>query len=62
VRERRETFQPAEAAAATAATATGAVPLADTQGWAAEPDSPLGAPLDRDFDDEGDLDIPEFLK
>jgi len=59
VRERRETFQPADVAAATA---TGAVPLGDTGGWAAEPDAPLGAPLDRDFDDEGDLDIPEFLK
>ena len=59
VKERRETFQPAEVVAGAA---TGAVPLADTQGWAAEPESPLGAPLDRDFDDEGDLDIPEFLK
>jgi cell division protein FtsZ len=58
VRERRETFQPADAPAATA---TGAVPLG-AQGWSAEPDTPLGAPLDRDFDDEGDLDIPEFLK
>ena len=62
VRERRETFQPADAPVATGGTATGAVPVGDTQGWNAEPDTPLGAPLDRDFDDEGDLDIPEFLK
>jgi cell division protein FtsZ len=56
---RRDSFVSAEAPVAVAAGATGAV---DTQGWAAEPDAPLGAPLDRDFDDEGDLDIPEFLK
>jgi cell division protein FtsZ len=58
VKERRETFQPTEGAAA----ATGAVLVSDAPGWNAEPDTPLGAPLDRDFDDEGDLDIPEFLK
>jgi cell division protein FtsZ len=62
VKERRETFQPADASVAAAGGATGAVPLGDSQSWGAEPDSPLGAPLDRDFDDEGDLDIPEFLK
>ena len=31
-------------------------------GWSAEPDAPVAAPIDRDFDDEGDLDIPDFLK
>ena len=31
-------------------------------GWSAEPDAPAAAPIDRDFDDEGDLDIPDFLK
>jgi cell division protein FtsZ len=56
---RRDSFVAAEAPVTVAAGATGAV---DTQGWAAEPDAPLGAPLDRDFDDDGDLDIPEFLK
>jgi cell division protein FtsZ len=56
---RRDSFVAAEAPVAVAAGATGAV---DTQGWAAEPDAPLGAPLERDFDDDGDLDIPEFLK
>jgi cell division protein FtsZ len=56
---RRDSFVAAEAPVAVGATATGAV---DTQGWAVEPDAPLGAPLDRDIDDDGDLDIPEFLK
>ena len=32
-------------------------------GWSAEPDPAMTAPIDRDFDDdEGDLDIPDFLK
>jgi cell division protein FtsZ len=34
-------------------------------GWSAEPDLPMTqpvAPLDRDFDDEDDLDVPDFLK
>ena len=58
---RRENFVPADAAVPVGAGgATGAI---DTQGWAAEPETPLGAPLGRaDFDDEDDLDIPEFLK
>jgi cell division protein FtsZ len=56
---RRDSFVPAEVPVAVAAGAAGAI---DANGWAAEPDAPLGAPLDRDFDDEGDLDIPEFLK
>ncbi len=55
---RRDSFVPAEAPVAVAVGATGA----DSKGWAAEPDAPLGAALDRDFDDEGELDIPEFLK
>jgi cell division protein FtsZ len=59
---RRDSFVAAEAPVAVAAGATGGTGAVDTQGWAAEPDAPLGAPLDRDFDDEGDLDIPEFLK
>ncbi|HWH98677.1 MAG TPA: cell division protein FtsZ [Pseudolysinimonas sp.] len=54
---RRDSFVSAEVPVAVGA--SGAV---DTHGWAAEPDAPLGAPLDRDFDDESDLDIPEFLK
>jgi cell division protein FtsZ len=33
----------------------------ETAGWGTEPDLPLGAPLDRDFDDD-DLDVPDFLK
>lgn len=59
---RRENFVPADAPVAIgASTATGAI---DTHGWAAEPENPLGAPLDRgDFDDDDDnLDVPEFLK
>ncbi|MEO8527788.1 MAG: cell division protein FtsZ [Pseudolysinimonas sp.] len=57
--DRRESYVAAEVPVAVAAGKPGA---GDTGGWAAEPDAPLGAPLDRDFDDEGDLDIPEFLK
>ncbi|MDO9063489.1 MAG: cell division protein FtsZ [Microbacterium sp.] len=57
---RRDNFVAPEAGAVgAAATATAAI---DTAGWSTEPETPLGAPLDRDLDDEGDLDIPEFLK
>jgi cell division protein FtsZ len=32
-------------------------------GWGAEPDAPVvSAPRDRDFDDDDDLDVPDFLK
>jgi hypothetical protein len=44
------------------ATANGAEASA---GWSAEPDLPMTqpiAPLDREFDDEDDLDVPDFLK
>ena len=58
---RRDSFVPAEAPVGVGA-GLGATQAMDTTGWATEPDAPLGAPLDRDFDDEGDLDIPEFLK
>ncbi|MGV3711940.1 cell division protein FtsZ [Pseudolysinimonas sp.] len=59
---RRENFVPADAPVAIGA--GGATAAIDTQGWAAEPESPLGAPLDRgDFDEDDDnLDVPEFLK
>ncbi|CAN5494103.1 hypothetical protein BH10ACT6_BH10ACT6_06130 [soil metagenome] len=34
-----------------------------TSGWGAEPDAPaVVAPRDRDFDDDDDLDVPDFLK
>lgn len=59
---RRENFVPAETVAIGATGLGGATGAVDTQGWATEPESPLGAPLDREFDDDGDLDIPEFLK
>jgi cell division protein FtsZ len=59
---RRENFVPADAPVTIGAgAATGAL---DTHGWSAEPENPLGAPLDRgDFDEDDDnLDVPEFLK
>jgi cell division protein FtsZ len=56
---RRDSFVPVDAPVAVAA---GSAAASDAPGWAAEPESPLGAPLERDVDDEGDLDIPEFLK
>jgi cell division protein FtsZ len=58
---RRENFVPLDTPVPVGAgNATGAV---EPQGWAAEPETPLGAPLGRaDFDDDDDLDIPEFLK
>ncbi len=59
--QRRDSFVAAEAPVGVGA-GLAATQAMDTTGWAAEPDAPLGAPLDRDFDDEGDLDIPEFLK
>jgi len=55
---RRDNFVPVDAPP----TALGEDAPGDTGGWAVEPETPLGAPLDPDFDDEGDLDIPEFLK
>jgi cell division protein FtsZ len=58
---RRDSFVAAEAPVGVGA-GLAATQAMDTTGWATEPDAPLGAPLDRDFDDEGDLDIPEFLK
>ena len=58
---RRDSFVAAEAPIGVGA-GLAATQAMDTTGWATEPDAPLGAPLDRDFDDEGDLDIPEFLK
>jgi cell division protein FtsZ len=58
---RRDSFVAAEAPIGVGA-GLAATQAMDTSGWATEPDAPLGAPLDRDFDDEGDLDIPEFLK
>ena len=40
--------------------ATGSI---STGGWGAEPDAPVvAAPRDRDFDDDDDLDVPDFLK
>jgi cell division protein FtsZ len=58
---RRENFVPVDTPVAVGA-AGGTGPV-ETPGWAAEPESPLGAPLGRtDFDDDDDLDIPEFLK
>jgi cell division protein FtsZ len=58
---RRESYVSADAPVGVGA-GLAATQAMDTTGWATEPDAPLGAPLDRDFDDEGDLDIPEFLK
>ena len=40
----------------------GAAAASSDAGWAPEPDAPIVAPADRDFDDEDDLDIPDFLK
>lgn len=58
--EKRSSFVeapvPVAVAAATAEEGTG-----QPEGWAREPEVPVVASLD-DFDDEGDLDIPDFLK
>ncbi|QNO36496.1 cell division protein FtsZ [Protaetiibacter sp. SSC-01] len=59
--ERRSNFVEAPVPVAVAAsTEEGAAPAAP-EGWAREPEVPVVASLD-DFDDEGDLDIPDFLK
>jgi cell division protein FtsZ len=71
-RERRSNFVAADdrdaqvpvgvGASVNGATANGAEASA---GWSAEPDLPMTqpiAPLDREFDDEDDLDVPDFLK
>ena len=61
--ERRSNFVEAAVPVAVAATAEeGAAPAQQQpEGWAREPEVPVVASLD-DFDDEGDLDIPDFLK
>ena len=56
-RDRRASYVDAQVPVAVGAE-TGSM---ETAGWGAEPDLPLGAPLDRDFDDD-DLDVPDFLK
>jgi cell division protein FtsZ len=60
--ERRTNFVEAQVPVAVGAQSAGAE---SDGGWSAEPDLPMTqpvAPLDRDFDDEDDLDVPDFLK
>jgi cell division protein FtsZ len=63
--DRRSNFVDAQIPAAVGVGASGSH-LQETQpmpsGWATEPDAPVAAPADRDFDDDDDLDIPDFLK
>ncbi|CAN5332397.1 cell division protein FtsZ [soil metagenome] len=61
--ERRSNFQEAAVPVGVGVAAAGdtaAVP--SIGGWSAEPDAPAAAPIDRDFEDDSDLDIPDFLK
>jgi len=72
VQERRGGFADAQVpspvgAGVAGAAATSGSHLQETQpmpsGWATEPEAPVVAPGgDRDFDDDDDLDIPDFLK
>jgi cell division protein FtsZ len=68
--DRRSNFvdaaMPASVGAAAGAGAAGShlqetQPMPSPTGWAVEPGAPV-APADRDFDDDDDLDIPDFLK
>jgi cell division protein FtsZ len=66
-RERRSNFVAAEDRDAQVPVGVGAsVNAAEASaGWSAEPDLPMTqpiAPLDREFDDDDDLDVPDFLK
>ncbi|TPX03333.1 cell division protein FtsZ, partial [Schumannella luteola] len=58
--EKRSNFVEAPVPVAVAAAAEGDEP-SPSEGWAREPEVPVVASLD-DFDDDGDLDIPDFLK
>jgi cell division protein FtsZ len=64
--ERRSNYVDAAVPVGVGAVARDAAPESGAQpsgaGWSAEPDAPVPTPIDRDFDDEGDLDIPDFLK
>lgn len=55
---RRENFVPADAPVVPPSTPSSG----DLPGWSAEPESPLGVPLDPRLEDDGDLDIPDFLR
>ncbi|MBN9606754.1 MAG: cell division protein FtsZ [Actinomycetales bacterium] len=59
-KDRRSSYVRPEGAAAGAGAAAEA--SESDAGWASEPDAPAAQPIDRDFDDEGDLDVPDFLK
>src|SRR5690606_6335524 len=56
--QRRESFVPADVPVA-----VGAAAATSDAGWAPEPESPVVAPLERDFGDgdDDDLDVPDFL-
>ncbi|HWH25945.1 MAG TPA: cell division protein FtsZ [Pseudolysinimonas sp.] len=58
--ERRSSFIDAPAPAFPAAADTSTTDA--TGGWSAEPIAPAAAAIDRDFDDESDLDVPDFLR
>jgi cell division protein FtsZ len=63
VKDRRSNYVDAAAPAAAGSTVTAVASSSSSdEGWAAEPEAPAAQPIDRDFDDDGDLDIPEFLK
>ena len=62
--ERRRTnyVVPEAGVAGAAAVEPQKMPLAETQPWSPEPSLVRAAPVDRSFDDDSDLDIPDFLK
>jgi cell division protein FtsZ len=61
--ERRTNFVDAAVPVGVGASAAGdTVSVPSGGGWSAEPDAPVAAPIDRDFEDDSDLDIPDFLK
>jgi cell division protein FtsZ len=66
IAERRTNFTPADAAAVAvapvASTGTPTEPPAVTQAWTPEPELTPTAPVDPAFDDDDDIDIPDFLK
>ncbi|MGE3448577.1 MAG: cell division protein FtsZ, partial [Microbacteriaceae bacterium] len=64
-RERRSNFVEAQVPVGVGAEVAGSEGSGGAAGWSAEPDLPMTqpiAPLDREFDDDDDLDVPDFLK
>ena len=59
--EKRSSYVEAAVPASVGATSTAAPETSQAEGWAPEPEVPVVASLD-DFEDDADLDIPDFLK